>query len=71
MGKPVTAIADRAFSWVRASSSVTIPDTITEMGNYVFENCTNLKTVNITYFIERKVGGKGMFKTALRWKPLT
>jgi|GEM_PF-2282586 len=61
MGKPVTAIADRAFSGA-GFTSVTIPDTITEMGNYVFENCTNLKTVNITYFIERKVGGKGMFK---------
>ena len=49
-GYPVTAIANEAFynSECRdVLESVTLPDSITSIGNAAFANCENLKTINI------------------------
>ena len=61
MEKTVTKIADRAFSGA-GFATVSIPDSVVEMGHYVFENCANLKKVDLIYSKDRKIGGKGMFK---------
>lgn len=61
MEKTVTKIADRAFSEA-GFAAVSIPESVVEMGHYVFENCANLKKVDLTYSKDRKIGGKGMFK---------
>jgi hypothetical protein len=49
-GLPVTAIGEDAFYYYtnRASlTSVTIPDTVTSVGRWAFEGCTNLRSVTI------------------------
>lgn len=42
----ITFIADLAF-YGSAITSVTIPEGVTSLNNYTFENCTKLKTVNL------------------------
>lgn len=52
-GLPVTSIADYAFSYVVGASaltnitSITIPNTVTRIGNYAFSRCTGLTNVTI------------------------
>lgn len=46
-GKPVVGIADNAFSGAKHLTSVTIPDSITYIGEYAFYNCTDIKSVTI------------------------
>ena len=41
-GKPVTSIADNAFSWSYQIRKVIIPDTVTQIGGFVFDGCENL-----------------------------
>ncbi len=50
-GKPVTALADNAFSGCKSIKSVTIPGSITDFGSNVFWECDNL---------ERAVIGEGV-----------
>ena len=38
-GKPVTAIADNAFSWLSGIQSVVIPETVTVLGEASFSWC--------------------------------
>jgi hypothetical protein len=45
-GKPVTAIANEAFSGCSNITSVTIPDSITSIGDRAFFSCTGLKIVH-------------------------
>src|ERR1051325_3031621 len=45
-GQTVKAIEDRAFSG-KDIIAVTIPNTIVVIGDYAFENCSNLTTVTI------------------------
>ena len=44
--KPVTSIGYRAFYNYSSRRSVTIPDSVTSIGGYAFEDCTGLTTVN-------------------------
>ena len=46
-GKPVTTIADNAFSWLSTIRSVTIPDTVTSLGEAAFSWCESLETIDI------------------------
>lgn len=46
-GKPVVRIEDDAFSKLNALKSVTLPDSITEIGNSAFYYCTSLNTIAI------------------------
>jgi len=43
-GKPVTHVRNSAFSDA-ALTAITIPDSVTNIGNNVFYNCTNLATI--------------------------
>ncbi|MBQ8790404.1 MAG: leucine-rich repeat protein [Ruminiclostridium sp.] len=47
-GKTVTVIADKAFYGQRSLASVTMPDTITTLGNEVFNCCESLETVSLS-----------------------
>ena len=44
--KPVTKIDSAAFSGCESLTSVDIPDTVTEIGDQVFLNCTSLTDIN-------------------------
>lgn len=46
-GKTVTKIGDRAFA-SSSATSITIPNTVTEMGASIFENCSNLQQVTLS-----------------------
>ena len=46
-GKPVTAIADRAFYAAPSLSGVKLGERIKSIGNYAFTNCSNLAYVEI------------------------
>lgn len=45
-GYKVTCIADEAFASSEAEN-ITVPDTVTKIGWFVFKNCSNLKRVTI------------------------
>ena len=45
--KPVTSIAQSAFSGCTSLIKVTLPEGITNIGSYAFYDCSNLTTVNI------------------------
>lgn len=55
-GYPVTKIDDTAF-YAAAIKSVSIPESVTEIGEWAFENCDNLKSVKIPPTV--KVIGEG------------
>ena len=46
-GKPVTVIADNAFSWLSGIQSVVIPETVVTLGEAAFSWCESLVTVSI------------------------
>ncbi len=46
-GAPITIIADDVFSGRVELSSVSIPDTVTDIGSFVFDGCYSLKTVRL------------------------
>jgi BspA type Leucine rich repeat region (6 copies) len=46
-GKPVTRIDSLAFSNCTGLTSVTLPTTITSMGNSVFDGCNQLTSINV------------------------
>ncbi len=45
--KPVTGIADEAFSWCESLTGVTFPDSLTSIGRHAFEHCGALKTAKL------------------------
>jgi len=40
-------VCDRAFSWLNSLTSITIPDSVTHIGNEAFVSCLKLKNVTI------------------------
>ncbi len=52
-GLPVRALGDEVFAQNKRISSVTVPDSVINMGNGVFENCTELAVVTLSSNIER------------------
>ena len=44
-GVPVTTIGDRAFRGRTRMTNITIPDSVTTIGEYAFLSCTNLETI--------------------------
>ena len=47
-GKTVTAIGDRAFLFCSSLTSVSIPDSVEQIGANPFENCSALKTISVS-----------------------
>ncbi len=62
-GKPIVAIGDYAFSSTFEKESqletIVIPDSVTSIGEYVFENCTRLERVTLSKGITKIE--KGLF----------
>ncbi len=46
-GIPVTSIGDEAFAYNHVITSITIPDSVVSIGDYVFFECENLKEVGL------------------------
>lgn len=47
-GTKVTVICDKVFTGHSEIASVTVPDTVTDMGEFVFESCYNLKYIKLS-----------------------
>ena len=47
LGKPVTIIFDKLFAGHAELRSVSIPDTVTDLGEFVFDGCLNLRRVDL------------------------
>lgn len=47
-GTKVTVICDKVFAGHDEIRSVTIPDTVTDMGEFVFEGCRTLKEIRLS-----------------------
>jgi len=54
-GMPVTTIADNAFAGAKGITSVVIPESVTDIGEFAFYNCPDLSSVTI----HGKRGGEG------------
>lgn len=46
-GKPVTVLFDRLFRGHSEITSVRIPDTVTDIGSFVFDGCSSLKHIDL------------------------
>ncbi len=46
-GKPVTVLFDHLFAGHTEITQVNLPDTITDIGRFVFDGCTSLKTIDL------------------------
>ncbi len=51
-GKPVTILFDDLFKGHTEICSVAIPDTVTEIGGFVFDGCLNLKHISLPNSLE-------------------
>ena len=47
LGKPVTIIFDSLFAGHTEIRSVSIPDTVTDLGEFVFDGCVNLRQIDL------------------------
>jgi hypothetical protein len=54
-GKPVVGIGEEAFNLARSLTTVTIPDSVTSIGNWAFYGCNNLK-LEIRADIKKRFG---------------
>ena len=48
----ITVIGDKLFSGHKEITSVKIPDTVTDMGEFLFDGCMNLKRIELPYSLE-------------------
>ncbi len=46
-GLPVTEIGENAFSYIGYVSMITIPDTVSTIGNYAFVGCEGLRSIDL------------------------
>ena len=46
-GKPVTSIAENAFSWKALPTSIVIPDSVTSIGDGAFQGCSSVTSITI------------------------
>ncbi len=46
-GTKVTVLCDKVFAGHEEIASVTIPDTVTDMGEFVFEGCWSLRSIKL------------------------
>ena len=46
-GQPVTVLYDRIFRGHEEIQSIKIPDTVTDIGGFVFDGCCNLKQISL------------------------
>lgn len=46
-GKPVTVIYDRVFKGHEEICSIEIPDTVTDIGAFVFDGCSSLRSITL------------------------
>lgn len=60
---PVTIIESDAFANNESIESVTIPETVVEIGGWAFENCTNLKEIDLPSNL-KEIGGYILSQTA-------
>lgn len=51
-GRPVTILFDDLFKGHAEVRSVAIPDTVTEIGGFVFDGCINLRHINLPAALE-------------------
>ncbi len=63
LGNGVAEIFDYAFAW-NPISAVTLPDSLTYLGKYVFCDCENLKTVSIGSGLQQ-IGDGAFYATGL------
>ena len=47
-GKPVSLISDNVFAGHKEIVSVKIPDTVTDLGEFIFDGCNNIKTIELS-----------------------
>ncbi len=47
MGAPVTMLFDKLFAGHTEITSVQIPDTVTDLGEFLFDGCDNLKEIKL------------------------
>lgn len=59
-GRPVTAIAEKAFDSAQNIQSVKIPETVVSIGNYAFYDCNGITEIEIPASVVKL--GKGAFE---------
>lgn len=63
-GKPITVIGDYAFSQYHTPDTVILGNNIRKIGNSAFENCVNLKSVNLSKV--RSIGDSAFKNTSIK-----
>ena len=53
---PITILTDKLFAGHSEITSVTIPDTVTDMGEFLFDGCTELRSIQLPSALERLWG---------------
>lgn len=64
-GRKITLIADSAFSGKKSVIEVILPDSIEAIGAYAFEDCSNLKRINLAESLKH-IGYKAFYSTGLK-----
>lgn len=62
-GQPVSGIASGAFQWSAQLTSVSIPDTVAEIGDGAFQGCSRLQKIQIGEFNEHFASLDGVLFT--------